>query len=103
MMIDYQKESVKYRPRVVRTLLIGEAPPANGKSYFYVPCPMKIGLSIENDRSLPATIFHHYFQERPTNIETYVTFLRRLQEAGIFLIDICDDPIRVQKQQGDCS
>ncbi|MBI5026434.1 MAG: hypothetical protein HZC12_06870 [Nitrospirae bacterium] len=53
-------------------------------------------ISIQKDRSLPATIFSHYFQKRPTTEEEYDNLLRLLQSKGIFLIDICDDPIKVR-------
>jgi hypothetical protein len=97
MAIDYLTESEKYRPSVIERLLIGEAPPPSGKVYFYVP-PERCttGLSIEEDTSLPATIFHHYFQQRPECKEEYEAFLRRLQEQGVFLIDICNEAIKVR-------
>ncbi len=96
MPIDYFLESEKYRPEEIRTLLVGEAPPPSGKDYFYVPKPMDTSIPIQDDRSLPATIFHHYFQQRPADMGAYINFLRRLQAKSIFLVDICDDPIRVR-------
>lgn len=95
-MIDYEKERNKYRPKNIRTLLIGEAPPPSGKFYFYVPKEMKNGRSIEDDTSLPATIFNHYFGERPESISEYTEFLEKLKEMGVFLIDIIDVPIRIR-------
>lgn len=99
MVIEYFLESERYRPRTIKTLLVGEAPPFSGKTYFYAPRAMSnaVPIEIENDRSLPATIFNHYFLERPTTIDRYKTFLLRLKEKGIFLIDICDEPIRIRK------
>lgn len=95
--INYFGESEKYRPEKVRTLLIGEAPPASRKTYFYVPKPMDDSIPIRADRSLPATIFNHYFGLRPATAEAYEKLLRRLQEElRIFLIDISDEPIRVR-------
>ncbi|MFC1977857.1 hypothetical protein ACFLWS_06320 [Chloroflexota bacterium] len=96
MAIDYFRESEKYRPATIKTLLIGEAPPPSGKTYFYVPRAMSNATPIENDTSLPATIFNHYFHDRPTAIDRYIAYLTRLIEKGIFLIDICSDPIRVR-------
>ena len=96
MTIDYFNESEKYRPKTIKTLLVGEAPPSSGKTYFYVPKAMSDKILIQKDSSLPATIFNHYFQKRPTTVEKYVDFLRLLQAKGIFLIDICDEPIKVR-------
>jgi hypothetical protein len=53
-------------------------------------------VPIEKDRSLPATIFNHYFQERPKTKYQYVDFLLQLKEKGIFLIDICNEPVKVR-------
>lgn len=100
MNINYFKESEKYKPANVKTLLISEAPPPSGKSYFYVPRPMSNNRPIRYDKSLPATIFYHYFQTRPETEEEYVQLLLKLQEMGIFLIDICDEPIRIRDKNG---
>ncbi len=96
MPIDYRAESEKYRPEIIKTLLVGEAPPPSGESYFYVPKMLKLGVTLENERGLPATIFGHYFGKRPESIDEYALFLTHLQRAGIFLVDICDDPIKVR-------
>ena len=100
MAINYFQESEKYRPETIKTLLVGEAPPSSGKTYFYVPKPMSDKIPIQKDRSLPATIFNHYFQTRPTTKDEYVDLLLRLKKKGIFLIDICDDPIKVRGNPG---
>ena len=97
MIIDYLKESENYRPNVIKQLLIGEAPPPSKNAYFYIPPKRcKIGLLIEKDRSLPATIFYHYFQQRPKTTDDYHALLQRLREKGVFLLDICDEPIKVR-------
>lgn len=100
MAINYFNESGKYRPekigKTIKILLVSEAPPSSGTTYFYVPRRMSDRIPIQKDRSLPATIFNHYFGKRPTTIDEYVNFLVKLQEKGIFLIDICDEPIKVR-------
>jgi hypothetical protein len=96
MPINYIIESEKYRPAKISTLLIGEAPPPSGKVYFYVPRIMSNSILIRKDRNLAATIFNHYFGRRPDSIEEYVSFLKQLQEMGIFLIDICQESIKVR-------
>lgn len=95
-MIDYELERNKYRPERVKTLLIGEAPPPSGKVFFYVPKKMSLGRSIEDDTSLPATIFNHYFGRRPKDITEYKKFLNELKNMGVFLIDIIDEPIKIR-------
>jgi len=99
MVIDYQNEAEKYRPDLIQTLLVGEAPPSRGDTYFYVPKLLSSKLSIEDDASLPATIFHHYFQNRPASIGEYELDLRRLKDMGIFIVDIYDEPIEVRRQR----
>lgn len=98
MKIDYFKESEKYKPANIKILLIGESPPPSGKSYFYVPRAMSNRRSISSDRSLPATIFYHYFMKRPETKEEYIQLLLKLKEVGVFLIDIYDEPIRIREK-----
>ena len=94
--IDYLAQSEKYRPEVVETLLIGEAPPPNGKSYFYLPSAVRNNVSIVRNRSLPATIFHHYFKKLPVDEGEYDELLLKLKKLRVFLVDILDEPIRVR-------
>ena len=100
--MEYQNLSTEFKPKVIKFLLIGEAPPPNGKCYFY-KVPEKYPTrksSIEDDTSLPATIFNHYFGRRPNNPQEYEQFLKCLQEKGIFLIDIINEPIEIRKKDG---
>ena len=99
MPIDYFAESEKFRPDKIRTLLVGEAPPPGGDKYFYLPRILPLTRPIEEDASLPATIFHHYFQERPTSIYAYNSRLCQLKKMGIFLIDIYDHAIKVRNNE----
>lgn len=98
--INYFEESEKYRPKKVRTLLIGEAPPPIGTKYFYVPKPMSITKPVQKDTSLPATIFYHYFKKRPETEEEYLDCLNRLRDLGIFLMDIVDERIKIRERGG---
>jgi hypothetical protein len=87
--IEYNKVAGNYRPKKIKILLIGEAPPPSGKTYFYVPkVPVRKG-------SLPATIFQHYFGRNPETEKEYVDMLKILMDEGIFLIDIYDEPIKI--------
>ena len=94
--IDYLAQSENYRPDVIKTLLIGEAPPPSRKSYFYLPARIKRNVPIERNTSLPATIFYHYFKKLPKDEKEYHQLLINLQELGVFLVDIVDEPIKVR-------
>ncbi len=94
--LDYLALSEAYRPFVIETLLVGEAPPPSGSSYFYLPMVLRKTPSIRDNRSLPATIFHHYFLRLPESTEEYAAFLLQLKELGVFLVDLFDTPIQVR-------
>ena len=98
-MINYHDARDKYRPQVIKTLLIGEAPPPNGETYFYIPKQLNLRRSIEDDTSLPSTIFNHYFGKRPENNAEYQCFLKTLKKNGVFLIDILEEPLRIRKNK----
>ena len=96
--MNYIELAETYRPEKIEVLLIGEAPPPNGKNYFYkVPdiYPVK-SVEIEDDTSLPATIFNHYFGKRPISPTEYEKFLKCLQSRRVFLIDIFNEPIKIR-------
>ena len=93
-MLNYHLIAELYRPSKIEYLLIGEAPPPSGE-YFYRPMKLALQTKIENDKSLPSTIFNHYFDKRPESDNEYLSFLYSLKERGIFLVDIIDEPIRV--------
>ena len=96
MGIPYFELSEKYRPKKIETLLVAEGPPPSGKRYFYLPNKMNPSRDIRHYRSLPATIFYHYFKTIPSSIEDYELFLLRLKERNIFLIDILDEPLKIR-------
>lgn len=98
MAINYEKYANKYKPEKIVELLIGEAPPPNGKNYFYkTPENYKPkDCQIEHDSSLPSTIFHHYFQKRPVDKIMYEECLNSLKKDGVFLIDIMNEPIQIR-------
>jgi hypothetical protein len=96
MPIDYLQLSERYRPLHVTTLLVGEAPPPKGASYFYLPAKLRATASIRQNRSLPATIFHRYFKRLPSDTDDYESMLSALKDRGVFVMDLCDEPIRVR-------
>lgn len=84
--MEYIKIAQYYKPVEIKVLLVGEAPPSNGKTYFYV-VPEKEKLKI-HDSSMAATIFNHYFDTIPKERGEYKRFLNCLKDRGVFLIDI---------------
>lgn len=90
MPLDYYALSEEYNPKENTTkLLIGECPPHNGETYFYLPAvPVR-------EISMPSTIFQHYFNKKPQTIPEYESFLIKLYNNGIFLMDICDEPLHI--------
>lgn len=100
MNINYSKTSSLYKPKKIRTLLIGEAPPPSGEKYFYkIPKKYVVSKIIADDTSLPATIFNHFFGRRPNNSEEYGEFLESLKENGIFLIDLINLPLKIRDKK----
>jgi hypothetical protein len=53
---------------------------------------------IEDDTSLRATIFNHYFGRRPNDRNEYLEFLICLKERAIFLIDIINEKLVIKKR-----
>jgi hypothetical protein len=95
-LLNYIEISEKYKPHKVKTLLIAEAPPPNGKAYFYLPKKMNPYREIKNYTSLPATIFYPYFRTIPKTILDYEKLLLKLCSNGIFLLDIYDIPLKIR-------
>jgi len=93
--MDYSQLAEDYKPHKINTLLVGEAPPQSGKSYFY--SPTKSGKV--NEISLPSTVFKHYFGKLPQNRKEYLSFLDSLFDMGIWVIDITDKPVKVWKEK----
>ena len=100
MSINYTKLSNANKPDTIKTLLIGEAPPPNSETYFYQPCQLYLNCPVENNRSLPATIFNHYFGYIANNVIEYQKFLDILKLNGIFLIDVHEEPLLIRSAEG---
>jgi hypothetical protein len=76
-----QEESrVSFHPQSVRTLFVGESPPANG-SFFYL-----------GDSNL-ARYTREALGELDRAAGTMEQFLREFQGAGFFLRDLCVEPV----------
>jgi hypothetical protein len=101
-MMNYENLSNQYKPNRIHILLIGEAHPPNQKTYFYkVPEKCSASRAIEQDTSLPATIFHHYFGVRPSNPQEYEKLLTCLQHHGIFLMDMINEPLLIRDRSAE--
>ena len=102
MSINYEDLSKDYEPEkfgvATSTLLIAEAPPPNKKDYFYLPRILPQYRNIRYARTLPHTIFYHYFRKIPSDVKEYEQMLKRLAKQGVFMIDICDKPVRISKR-----
>ncbi|MCZ2393024.1 MAG: hypothetical protein LC105_04095 [Chitinophagales bacterium] len=97
--MKYNQLAKPYKPKDIRVLLIGEAPPSNGNRYFYkIPETYKPVGNVADDSSLTATIFNHYFVRRPNDPAEYEQFLKCLKERGVFLIDIINENLEIKKR-----
>ena len=75
----------RYRPAHVRLLLVAEAPPNAEDRYFYFP-------SVGSHDSLFRYISRLVLEVEPTR-GNKEELLGALRDAGVFLIDVCLDPI----------
>jgi hypothetical protein len=91
---QYRNASNKYRPDAVKLLLVGEAPPPSQKHYIYWPKQMS-RAQLENDYSFPATVFGHFFDRKPVDINEYDQFLYELKKMTIWILDMYEEPIKV--------
>jgi hypothetical protein len=76
--------AAKYRPTRISTLLIAEAPSA-AKRYFYFE-------DVRTDDSLFREVAWAFLGETPGRDRKDLA-LASLRDAGVFLIDLCEDPV----------
>jgi hypothetical protein len=78
----------RYRPEVIDTLLVVEAPPSALDRYFYF-----------EDVDLHDSLFRHVVEavlgERPTRDKA--PYLDELKQRGWFLVDVSEDPFRSRR------
>jgi hypothetical protein len=84
----------RFRPDRVRLLLIAEAPPAALDRYFYFP-------QVASHDSLFRYVARLTLGREPTR-ERKAGDLKSLQDAGVFLIDVCPDPIADPRELRAC-
>jgi hypothetical protein len=84
-----EQATTRYRPEAVRLLLIAEAPPSGLDRYFYFD-------DVARHDSLFQYVVRAVLGVEPSRSEK-AGQLRRLSDAGVFLIDLKQDP----KKPGD--
>lgn len=75
----------KYRPERVRLLLVAHAPPVQVERYFYFE-------QVREKDDLFRYVVHGLFGTMPDR-EHKANWLRRLRDAGVFLIDLVEQPV----------
>jgi hypothetical protein len=75
----------QFRPERIKLLLIAEAPPSALDRYFYF-------LKVQQHDSLFRYVARSVLRAAPTRGNKEL-LLSRLRDAGVFLIDVCLDPI----------
>lgn len=77
--------AAKYKPDRISLLLVAEAPPTATDRYFYFP-----------DVAIHDSLFRYtarlVLRVEPTRTNK-AAILSRLHDAGVFLIDLCPDPV----------
>ena len=75
----------KYKPANIETLLVAEAPPSSTERYFYFE-------HVRTHDSLFRHVANAILGQTPTRNEK-ANALAQLRERGVFLIDLCADPV----------
>ena len=79
----------KHQPDHIKLLLVAEAPPCDGERYFYYP-------DVEQHDWLYRYVWQALSGQKPEKNEKAAN-LKRLRDAGVFLIDLCEDDIAKPK------
>jgi hypothetical protein len=77
--------AAKYKPAHIRLLLVAEAPPCTLDRYFYFE-------DVQQHDSLFRYVYRGLFDEAPSR-EGKAECLAKMREAGVFLIDVSEEPI----------
>ena len=89
-----ESAAARYKPEQVKLLLVAEAPPDSLERYFYFP-----------EVSVHDPLFRYVAKELLGIGATRWNkpdLLARLQERGVFLIDLCLDPVPDKRTLGAC-
>lgn len=92
---ELRKEAAtRFKPETVRLLLVAEAPPSALERYFYFP-------AVQEHDSLFRYVVRLVLGDEPTRSGKF-QHLDALRDAGVFLIDLCESPIRSKAELRDC-
>jgi len=89
-----EEAAAKYKPRNIRLLLVAEAPPSALDRYFYFP-------NVSTQDSLFRYVVRLVLDLEPAR-GSKAHELELLQAAGVFLIDLCVDPLSEQSSLRAC-
>lgn len=89
-----EEAAAKYKPRDIRLLLVAEAPPSALDRYFYFP-------DVSTQDSLFRYVVRLVLDLEPAR-GSKVHELELLQAAGVFLIDLCVDPLSGESNLKSC-
>jgi len=81
--------AAKYKPDIVELLLVAEAPPAALERYFYFE-------NVSDHDSLFRYVVKGIFETTPGRADK-ASWLARLKDKGVFLIDLMPDPVTTLK------
>jgi hypothetical protein len=84
----------RYRPNRVQLLLIGEAPPSDSGRYFYFP-------DVSTQDSLFRYVVRSVLSREPGR-GNKAELLSELRNAGVYLIDICEEPVDSEAELRSC-
>ena len=88
------KAAERFKPDHIRLLLVAEAPPSALHRYFYFP-------DVTEHDSLFRYVVRLVLGVEPTR-SGKAKLLEALRDAGVFLIDLCEDPIASKAELRGC-
>ncbi len=96
---DFESARQKYKPRIIRFLLVAEAPPKlRSKRFFYFEGVRKAdSLFLETMRAL----YPHEFSDTRAVRRQKCKFLKKFKNDGFYLIDASDEPMCVVQSKVD--
>ncbi len=89
-----RKSAELYRPDVVQLLLIGEAPPWDSRRYFYF-------TDVSTQDSLFRYVVRSVLSREPGR-GNKAKLLSELRNAGVYLIDVCEEPAGSETELRGC-
>jgi hypothetical protein len=88
---EFEKARIKYKPGLIRVLLVAEAPPQRGSGRFFYFEKVTAGDSLFLETM--KVLYPDDYTSAPAVRSAKVTFLRRIQQDGFYLIDASTRPM----------